>query len=876
MGEHRPAHAAGLGLVDDCWIEIFRRLPPREIVRARHVSKQLHKVLTDSEVSRRLLQLMFPQCREVRLDVLQHRLDNLPDMPHNLRVEVECRAQQMKDWSEIFATVARRYHHLESGTPREYLKLPMPELVDHTTPDDCISKGYCRDTRAVCPSCRFKVAQSSGFFWMNVPVWPRNFAFREHSHESDFPEPMWWYSQEDGLLVYPAAWPLDSGGSPSVKWTEMERNPAPKDNGSFRQSFDPPTARCEDFFYRLFDLETGEHIRIPFNVRGKIIRRVRLAQGVLVFEWVQATTDGAAIDGEEIKKTRGYKAWAKHHKRTWFEYLARNAHMVTVFNVVRTPLSNDTQSPRSRAWTWDITLRHEWKLPSWGTGPPREGQEIYNRDDDDDDGPLEYGPICDYRPRFFSAHTATHYALFILTKTREDFGRWHRQLFVWDIATAKQDGSRGSNTKKPKRSGPTFVRRLDEEDVRYYQDVFLETEDYPSFRNIGIDEHNVYLVHDDHHWAPFDYYQSNTTGHALRSHGIPVIPFRSAHDTPIHRSSSLRQRMRGPVFGPQSMDHCPGSSSPGGFILETELRSRPDNDEEPPITTVFCRHFVYARQNDPRLRGTPLTPSPPYSSLPEALLPSAADPRYPWDVSDAISHPLQPRNFPGYTPCWRHENFPYIGISVVTDYAAGVRWVARDSRPLQLLTPLLKPTITVNVRGSRRVEDNAEVQNGIVGGDNAGNAEGDGAEWILPRAALLNPHRPPPPNRGPLTMDEVRERYRVQRLLDTGGWDENQPVEFGERDSAERDSDHYCWPDYDPVSFPRYYNRYDFDPLTGYLEELRHPFKFEPEPRNIREDEVEVRCPGFWENMMGRMTLAGDERWLVGQDAENRITLLRF
>lgn len=73
-----------------------------------------------------------------------------------------------------------------------------------------------------------------------------------------------------------------------------------------------------------------------------------------------------------------------------------------------------------------------------------------------------------------------------------------------------------------------------------------------------------------------------------------------------------------------------------------------------------------------------------------------------------------------------------------------------------------------------------------------------------------------------------------------------------------------------------HYDQYDFDPLTGYLEELRHPFKFEPQPRNIRSDEVEIECPGFWASMLGRMTLAGDERWIIGQDSDNKIVLFRF
>lgn len=745
-GKPGGAGSSLLGLSGDCWVLVFSNLPPRDLIRARAVSTQWHRLLTDESVCRRLLQTIFPHCREARLDMLQNRIDDLPNMPHNLRVEVQCRAQQGEHWSRTFVAVARRYHHLGSGMPREYLKLPLPDMVDHTTLDDCPSHNI--RSGHVCPHCRFKIAQCSHFFWMSVPVWPRTVDFRPHKGEFHFPDPMWWYSQEDGLLVYPASWLLDDQAPPSFAWTEIERKCGPKED-AFRNHFNPPEASCEGFIYRLFDPETGEHISVPFDVRGKIIRRVRLAQGVLILEWTEVHADKTLIDRSKVMKSKEYRQWAAYYRRTWYDYLARNSHMVTAFDVVRMPLSPSIEGGPGRSWTWEVRPRYEWQLPTWGPGCPGGGRSHASDD----------VSVHDYRPRFFSAHTATHYALFIWRAVLDEAGwrRFRRQLWVWDISPADHSGasssSRSDNAtsgKKPKQSAPTLIRRLVEPDIRYRHSVFFESERIAKLRNITMDEHNVYMVEEDPRWVSGDLGTSTVT-HRVVSFSVPVVLFPPAEGDPAGPSPDRRSQVNNPVFGPHWVDDCPNGGT----------RHR------------FCRNFVHEGQRR-HLRPPPVVA--PYSSLPKVLLPSLRNQRYPWDGSDAVSNPLQPRNFPGFPPCWRHENFPFVGISAVTDYAAGVRWVARDSRPLNSMAPRLLPTVTVNISGS-----------GV-----------------------------------------------------------------GNHASA---SEHG---------------------LTGDLEQPRHPFRLEPEPRNIRSDEVEVEYPGFWENMMGRMTLAGDERWLIGQDSENRITLVRF
>lgn len=659
--------------------------------------------------------------------MLYNHIDDLPHMPHNLRVEVECRAQGGTDWSKTFAAVACRYHHLQSGTPREYLKLPMPDMTDNTIHYHCRCDGQ---PGYQCIYCTFVCARCGEFFFMNAL---RTGLQQDWSYPSDFrtPDPMWCYSQEDALLVYPAGWLLEDGATPAVNWTKVDCESQSKAD-AFRHHFNPPTPSCGGFFYRLFDPETGEHISVPFDVRGRIIRRVRLAQGVLVLEWIQARVGKTAIDADEVIG-RNYKYWQNARGGL----LVCNDHMVTVFDVVRTPLSPDMKCYPRRQWTWAVRLRWEWKLPSGGSVRSNFRQEYDT-------------PRGMYRslPRFLSAHTATHYAL-LIWEHAASAGDYHliRQLYVWNICQAGEGGT------KSNRSRPILVRRSVGRDILPHLNTSDSKELLVGLRGIALDEHNVYLAYD-----------RCTIGaigiHAVTSYGVPVIPFTPTRPGRARPSSDRSDHVNTPVLGPQRVDFCP-------------IRVGTVASDDPSFLGVvdqFCRHsFLGSSQS------CAVMPPAPYSSLPEPLLPSLWNRSYPWNVSDAATNPLQPRDLPSFGPCWRHESTPYFGLSAVTDYGAGVRWIARDAGRFAGMfvgcDSVLPPkVVTVNISGRRRPTD-----------DRPG----------IPRDDLSS-----------------------------------------------------------------------FQPL--------------PKNGNIREDEVEVECPGFADNMLGRSTLAGDERWLIGQDLEHRVMLVRF
>ncbi|KAI1265280.1 hypothetical protein F5Y18DRAFT_388298 [Xylariaceae sp. FL1019] len=51
--------------------------------------------------------------------------------------------------------------------------------------------------------------------------------------------------------------------------------------------------------------------------------------------------------------------------------------------------------------------------------------------------------------------------------------------------------------------------------------------------------------------------------------------------------------------------------------------------------------------------------------------------------------------WPGFAPCWRHEEFPYLTVCDVVDSAACVRIVARQCFIMEALSAFLPPRISL-------------------------------------------------------------------------------------------------------------------------------------------------------------------------------------
>ncbi|KAI0165966.1 hypothetical protein GGR57DRAFT_489404 [Xylariaceae sp. FL1272] len=282
------------------------------------------------------------------------------------------------------------------------------------------------------------------------------------------------------------------------------------------------------------DLECGQHIPVAFDATDRIIRRLRLAHSIgklLIVEWCERNP-----------------------------IQTRHAHYATAFDV----RNLKAYTPYVR----DIIRHSEWSLH-------RPGISI------------------DHHDRFFSAHTATHYALYVWQQNcplEDPF----EQLTIWDISTAI-----------PIVTSRFSQRRLDALGIRQGAT--------PSLSALLLDEANVYFHEEEHRWlAGPQSSPSPPRHHHVRCTGFPFLV----------------------AEGPRWFDEC---------CAEGDLHMS------------FC----------PRARSTPCIGS--------------------------LSHYDHGR-WPGYAPCWRHEEFPYLTVCDVVDSAARI---ARQCFIMEALSAFLPPKISL-------------------------------------------------------------------------------------------------------------------------------------------------------------------------------------
>lgn len=420
-------------LPHDLFLIIISYLPPPTCVRCRSVSRRWYAALTDEATSLLLLRWNFPRCRELRLAAAASLLLSDPPfsaatVPNNLEAELQHVAQVPRAWAETFADVAQRYGNLNRAKYRAIEKLDMAANE--------LKYGFA-------------------FSFLGVAPWNRFLRLNERTSSFHYPDPQWWYSQEDGVLVYPAAVRVQCGA---------------------------PSDRADGHVYHVVDLSSGQQTPVPFDGRSKHIRRVRLAQGILLFEWAESYPYHQLNDREVVHR-----------------------HFVTLFDVLRTNT------------TWAVKFRSEFKLHFLGLA--------LNRSD-----------------RFFSAHTSTHYAVYFWQPNRSLYQDDPiEQLAIWDISTPSpyrpsEDPTGGrrpgigrapstptptglwngeskvhrsadssSDLETPRRAslaaataGPQVIRRIAWRELDFYG---LRQRTTPRLRSLALDDRNLYVVEEEHRWA---------------------------------------------------------------------------------------------------------------------------------------------------------------------------------------------------------------------------------------------------------------------------------------------------------------------------------------------------------------------------------------
>ncbi|KAF4469753.1 F-box domain [Fusarium albosuccineum] len=216
-GEAQPRCLKLTNFPSEIFFSVFSLIPPREVVRCRRVCKALHKALTDQSLCVSLILDRFPLTREAR--TLQRWIaeEQLPEAKANDR--------EITDWVLIFAQLSRRYWNLSQGQPWKETKIRM-------------RKGL------------------QGLHGVN----PWNRVLKSFRDTADYHhwDPLWTFSPDDGLLIYP----------------------------------DPDPTPNEVLQFRARNVETGEDIPLPFQLTEGSIIRVHLNDGVLLFTLKLPNADG--------------------------------------------------------------------------------------------------------------------------------------------------------------------------------------------------------------------------------------------------------------------------------------------------------------------------------------------------------------------------------------------------------------------------------------------------------------------------------------------------------------------------------------------------------------------------------------------------------
>ena len=597
-------------LPHDLFLLVASHLPPSTCIVCRSVSRQWLAAFTNDATSQLLLRWHYPRCREMRLAAAAATLtktascerlsrDVDPEIMSFVRMQEKPGA-----WAATFTDVTRRYCNLRKGRPAAVVKL---DQVGPNTDENFRSSFY------------------------GVAPWNRFLRLESKTSNFHYPDPAWSFSQEDGVLVFPGG---HIRGAPGL---------------------------CDGYIYQALDPATNERVAVPFDVRQKHIRRVRLAEAVLIFEWAQ---------------------WAAYHQLNNQEVVHR--HFVTAFDVARTrSATEDGDKP-----AFSIKFRSEWKLHFLGLP--------LNRSD-----------------RFHSAHTSNHYAAYFWQPNRSLYQDDPiEQIAVWDISTpspfrpsenlngearptpgraqttptglwrgfnplpsVRSNGASDSEAADSKTqedpplaeapAGPRVIRRMAWRELDFYG---LRQRATPQVRGLALDDCNLYITEEEHRWADGQHSSLNPPRlHEVRCTGIPIVPTPEAvcqltnkrlrrHDNTATPETPY-STTQGPVFGPMWFNCCGADESPNmNFCNHTSNRAHIEIPIKPLIGSDEISEFIRDRR--------------------QARIFS-----WYWMLGREKR----------YAPCWRHEDFPYLTVTEMLDGDAGVRITARHCFMLENLSVHVRP-----------------------------------------------------------------------------------------------------------------------------------------------------------------------------------------
>ena len=363
-------------LPTDLFLMVTRFLDPIDVIHCRRVSKSWHREFIDESFLREILVREYGYTQEVRaierLESLE--FENMLDKPY-----FDDSGQFQNVWRNAFDRVLARKIAIKSGKPRSVTKL------------DLRSELKILGKQAGTPDIRFPI----------IP-WDR---YRKSRRDSSM-----WYGSRVPTDLLETEWTYDSGLLVYADMIEIQS-------------------------YVLLDIEQDTISIVPFDIKDRIVRRVRLKHNLLIFEWAEKESYHRLNELEEIHR-----------------------HYVTVFDVK----SREDSFP----WLtqWKITFRSQWKLHYLGF--PLSAKDCW-----------------------LSDHSTTHYAVYFWQTNRSAWGENEpiESLLIWDISQPSShrpsnDYSGGSLV----HTVPPLVKKLSYLDLDF---LTVRQRDTPFLRKIALDGH---------------------------------------------------------------------------------------------------------------------------------------------------------------------------------------------------------------------------------------------------------------------------------------------------------------------------------------------------------------------------------------------------
>ncbi|KAL4758866.1 F-box protein [Aspergillus foveolatus] len=282
-----------------------------------------------------------------------------------------------------------RHGLLEDSKNSEYWRLLFDRI---TSRYDHLTRGKPRSIQRLRLCEEFSISGERE--WFQVQPWDIHASHLMQRVDLPFSESFWSY--DEGLLVYPSA---------------------------------------DHACLVLMDLDSGRESMVPFIIRGKVIRRVRLQRQVLVVEWAEPKAFHWLNDSDGVHR-----------------------HFASSFDV------------RKESSRWSITFRNEWKIMFLGH------------------------PLSE-RDRFYSTHSQTHYAIYIWQPNRSlytaDEDAPIESLSIWDISKPSSYRPSLDPTGRLRvdgeDSGPSIVSRFGFRELGFYS---VRQRGLPGIQWLNITEDN--------------------------------------------------------------------------------------------------------------------------------------------------------------------------------------------------------------------------------------------------------------------------------------------------------------------------------------------------------------------------------------------------